>query len=359
MKTALYDHHVALGAKIVPFSGWEMPVHYQGVLAEHQAVRQAAGLFDVSHMGLIHVLGEDAEPFLDFLSTNHIKQKANHSVTYTVWCHEKGGAIDDVLIYKKHPAHFFVVVNAGNRAKDLAHLQTQATQHQWKVTIQDCFESEGILACQGPQAFALVASLEPRMKELKPMTFVSLEDSGCMIARTGYTGAGGVEIYGPHAAIIKWWEQLLEQGKSIGIQPVGLGARDTLRLEMGFALYGHELSDTIAPSESVSAWTVKQDKADFLGKQTLEQLEASHKKRYAYGVKLQERAIARQGFPVFFQDQLIGEVTSGSFSPTLEENIALILVNSLLQSGDVVSIQVRSTLCHAQVVNLPFVRKTI
>ncbi len=360
MKTFLYDRHIALGAKIVPFAGWEMPVQYQGVLAEHQAVRQAVGLFDVSHMGRIKVQGNDAERLLDFLSTNRITGKPPGSATYTVWCHAHGGSVDDVIVYKVSGSQFFVIANASNRDKDLAHLAAQAHLQGLDVEIQEVFSQAGILALQGPAALPLMASLMPEVATLKPMHFLSLlqGEEELFVSRTGYTGAGGVELYGSAPCIEKWWDLLMEEGQAYGIQPIGLGARDTLRLEMGFALYGHELSETIAPNESVSAWTIKWDKPDFLGKTALVEREQSSRKRWAYGVRLSDRQIARQGYAVLQESVPIGEVTSGSFSPTLGASIALILVNKPLQKEDQVSIQIRQTLCPAYVVGLPFVRKT-
>ncbi len=358
MKTALFDRHIALGAKIVTFAGWDMPVQYQGILAEHQAVRQAVGLFDVSHMGRIHVKGPDAERLLDFLSTNHISGKANGSATYTVWCHVHGGSIDDVIVYKVADQSFFVIVNAANRDKDLVHLGTQANLLGYEVEIQEAYSQMGILALQGPAALPLLLSLVPEIQLLKPMHFLSLNDEEFFISRTGYTGAGGFEFYGPERSIVEWWDKLLDKGQVYGIRPAGLGARDTLRLEMGFALYGHELSDTIAPNESVSAWTVKGNKPDFLGKRALKIIENSPTKRRAYGVRLKEPSIARQGCKVFKDGVSIGEVTSGSFSPTLKESIALILSNTPLTIGDLVAIQIRQNLCPAQVAEFPFIRKT-
>lgn len=357
MRTVLYDRHLALGAKMISFAGWEMPIHYQGVLAEHQVVRQSVGLFDVSHMGRIHVSGVDAERLLDWLSTNRIKGKSAGSASYTVWSHVHGGSIDDVIIYKGDDTHFFIIVNASNRDKDLNHLKEQALLEECDVEIQDAFHQTGILSLQGPLAFPLLVSLVPEVQSLKSMHFLSL-DQELTISRTGYTGAGGFELYGSSEKIVEWWDRLMDKGKEYGIQPIGLGARDTLRLEMGFALYGHELSDTIAPTESVSAWTVKWDKPRFLGLEALKKLERSPTKRWAYGVRLLEKGIARQGYQVLQNDQVIGEVTSGSFSPTLNEGIALILVQNPLQIGDQVILQIRQNFCRAQVVELPFVRKT-
>jgi len=357
MKTALYDQHCALGAKMVSFSGWEMPVQYKGILVEHQAVREAVGLFDVSHMGRILVNGPDAEKFLDYLSTNKIADKAPGTVTYTVWCNEKGTCVDDVLIYKQSSVDFFVIVNAGNRQQDHEHLRKHQTG--FNVQIQDRFQEEGILALQGPQAEKLMEIFYPEVKKLKPMHFITQidEEGPFVLSRTGYTGAGGFEIYASHSQIVKWWNRLLQEGKPFGIEPVGLGARDTLRLEMGFALYGHEISETIAPTESVSSWTVKWQKPNFLGKKILEELEKNGHKRFEYGVKLIDRGVAREGYPVFHKSVEIGYVTSGSFSPTLNQSIALILVQTPLQEGDQVEIQIRQNQCQAQVTQIPFVRK--
>jgi aminomethyltransferase len=357
MRTALYHRHVDLGAKMVPFAGWDMPVHYQGILAEHQAVRQGVGLFDVSHMGRIEVKGPQAEKLLDFVSTNRIAGKLAGSATYTVWCHAHGGSVDDVIVSKINDQHFFVIANAGNRDKDVAHLKDQAQKENLEVQIEGCLPQHGILALQGPAALPLLASLIPEVQALKAMHFLSTDQGQLIVSRTGYTGAGGFELQGPEELIARWWDLLLDKGKAYGIQPIGLGARDTLRLEMGFALYGHELSDQIAPSESVSAWTIKWDKAQFLGKEALNQLEQNGQKRWSYAIRALDKGIPRQGYPILQSDQSLGEVTSGTFSPSLQVGIGLILVRAPLKIGDQIAIQIRQNLCHAEVVDLPFVRK--
>lgn len=342
---------------MAPFAGWEMPIQYKGVIAEHQAVRQSVGLFDVSHMGRISVIGPDAEKLLEKLSTNQISGRAPFSATYTVWCCEDGGSVDDLMVYQFDSSdRFFLVANAGNRQKDLEHL-VQASKGL-NVEIRDHFQGWGILALQGPKAELLLSEFYPAALGLKPMHFMTVQESGheVIISRTGYTGAGGVELFAPNELMISLWDGFLKKGQAYGIEPVGLAARDTLRLEMGFALYGHELTDEIAPTESVSAWTVKWDK-DFIGKEALEKLEKSGEKRKAYGVKLIDRGIARQGFSVLKEGHEIGIVTSGSYSPTLNAAISLILVQSPLQIGEMIDIQIRQSLCKAQVVQLPFVRK--
>lgn len=355
MRTALYHRHAALGAKLVPFAGWEMPLQYQGILVEHQVVRQAVGLFDVSHMGRIMIQGPDAEKLLDFVSTNQIVGKAPGSATYTVWCHAHGGSVDDVIVYKRDDTHFFVVANASNRDKDALHLGTQAELQNFDVEIREMFSHAGILALQGPAAMPLLSSLIPEVQSLNPMQFLSFDDETFFISRTGYTGSGGFELFGSSEKISAWWDLLMDKGQAYGIQPIGLGARDTLRLEVGYALYGHELSDSISPNESVSAWTIKWKKSHFLGKEVLEDIENSSIKRRPYGVRMLDKGIPRQGYAILKEEKVIGEVTSGNFSPTLGEGIALILVQAPLQVGDCVDIQIRQNLCRAQVVELPFV----
>lgn len=354
MKTALYNRHCALGAKIVEFSGWQMPIQYQGIIPEHHTVREAVGIFDVSHMGRVLVQGRDAEKFLDYLSTNTIAGKKDFSATYTVWCLETGGCVDDVIIYKQSAEHFFVVVNAGNRQKDLEHLKHYA--QGFDVLIQDRYAEDGIIAIQGPLATAVVGQIFEEAHTLKPMHFATISYCGepIVLSATGYTGSGGFEIYAPHAIIVELWDRLLLLGKLHGIAPIGLGARDTLRLEMGYALYGHELSEQIAASESVSAWTIKWNKSDFLGKTALSTLEQSLEKRSEYGIMLLEPGIARADYEIFQGEKVIGKVLSGTLSPTLNKAIAIVMVKAKLQEGALVKVQIRQHRVNAQVVKLPF-----
>jgi len=356
-RTALYEAHSALGAKIVDFSGWEMPLQYKGVIQEHLNVRSHVGIFDVSHMGRILVEGPDAEKLLNKLSTNDLFGKKVGSATYTVWCHESGTCVDDLIIYKEASDRFFLIVNAGNRDKDLAHLLQYATSYNVKVT--DRYQEDGILAIQGPNAESLVSRLFPQVKDLKHMHFInaSYADEPIVIAATGYTGAGGYEVYASNTTIAALWDKFLLEGKPFGIEPIGLAARDTLRLEMGYALYGHEISDSISPTESVSAWTVKWSKPSFLGKEALQKLENSPTKRHEYGIILIDKGIAREGYPVFQNDKQIGVVTSGTQSPSLNQAIAIVLVERNLQDGDSVEVQIRQNKCRAKVVKLPFYRR--
>lgn len=359
MKTILYDRHCALGARMVDFCGWEMPIQYKGIVQEHHAVRNAVGLFDVSHMGLIDIRGPQAEVFLDYVATNAIAGKHDYSATYTVLCNEEGFCIDDAIIYRVNSTEFFIVVNAGNRTKDLFHLQQEGDK--FDVEIHPRYEKEGILALQGPLAERLLIRFFPSIVNLKPMHFIEVQDEDALliISRTGYTGAGGFELYAPNERILFWWDTLLKGGEVEGIVPAGLGARDTLRLEMGYALYGHEINESIAPTESVAAWAVKMDKDNFLGKEALVALEASGKSRFEYGVILQEPGIAREGYVVEREGQTIGHVTSGTFSPTFQKAIAIVLVDSPLELDDVVKIQIRQNFCEAKIVKLPFLKGSL
>lgn len=358
MKTALHDRHHSLGAKIVDFNGWQMPLHYKGVLHEHHAVRKGAGIFDVSHMGRILVKGPDAEQFLEYLSTNRIANKPDGTATYTVWANKDGGSVDDVIVYRNAKDDFFVVVNAGNREKDLLHMTNEASR--FNVTIETRYDDDGILAIQGPEADTIIHKLFPEAATLCPFQFVNLQYNGfpVVVSKTGYTGAGGTEIYAPHAAITALWDHLFEVGKDINIEPIGLGARDTLRLEMGYALYGHELSDSIAANESVSGWTVKFDKEDFLGKEALQKIESSGLKRNQYGVVMEDKGIPRANYEVQIQGKPVGIVTSGTLSPTLNKGIALIMSQQQLKEGDSVDVMIRNIPCKAKVSRLPFLQQT-
>jgi len=354
MKTVLYTRHCELGAKMVEFSGWEMPVQYKGIINEHLTVRKYVGLFDVSHMGRVLVEGKEAEQFLDYLSTNRIAGKSDFSATYTVWCMSNGFCVDDVIVYKQDATHFFVIVNAGNRQKDLDHLKKEAAALD--VSIRDLYQEEGILSIQGPASQKLLGAFFEDAAQLKPMHFCKSRYRGkeVVLSRTGYTGESGFEIYAPLDLIVPLWDALLKEGIPYQIEPIGLGARDTLRLEAGYALYGHEINEEIAALESVSAWTIKWDKKNFLGKSALEELCKKSSTRSEYGVVLLDKGIAREGYEVFRKDQLIGKVTSGTHSPSLNQSVAIILVQPQLQLGDQVAIQIRKNLVKAEVVKLPF-----
>lgn len=317
---------------MVSFAGWEMPLQYRGISQEVEAVRKRAGKFDVSHMGRISIRCQDTLPFLDFLSTNRILGKASGTAVYTVFCDESGGCIDDLLVYIVDPSHSFIVGNAANRQADLEHLKTFAKEYH--VEIQDHFETDGILSLQGP----LSAQAFPEGASLKRMHF--MQKGSLIISRTGYTGSDGFEFYGPNDEIKKLWSTL-------PAEPCGLGARDVLRLEMGYALYGHELSKSINPLESVAAWSVKIDH-DFLGKGALE------KKREPIALVGTSKIPAREGYPIYYQSKQVGHITSGTFSPTLQKPIALGLVE--IGTYAAVDVLIRGTLYPFSIVSLPFIK---
>ncbi len=357
MKTPFYDRHVSLGAKMIDFNGWEMPLHYPtGVVQEHQTVRNCCGLFDVSHMGRIDIVGPQAEELLQWLSTNQIAGHPDGSATYTTWCHEKGGTVDDLIVFRLHAQHFFIVTNASNREKDLAHIRAQAQGKN--VEIKPAEAHMMILALQGPKSSLLLHELLPSLPDLAPMHLAQIDERHFqgIVSTTGYTGAGGFEIFSSVEHGLELWDTLLQFGHDIGLKPAGLGARDTLRLEMGYALYGHELSDSISPNESVSAWAVKLKDHPFIGKEAIALLDQAPKKRYACGVMLNEKAIPREGFKVFLDGQEIGVVTSGNFSPTLNRPIALVLANQELKPDQEVAIEIRSQQMKATVKKLPFIK---
>jgi aminomethyltransferase len=343
-KTTLHENHRNLKAKFVSFAGWEMPLYYKGIHQEVAAVRKSLGLFDVSHMGRIAITGPDTLSFLEHLSTNTVIDKPFGRAFYTVFCNEKGHAIDDLLVYLIDAKNAFIVINASNRAKDLAHINQQSRHYD--VMIQDHFEDEGIISLQGP----LVNEVLRDLPSLAPFQFTTHE-GGVIVSRTGYTGEDGYEFYGPNLFIKSLWNQLLEKGAQFGIEPCGLGARDILRLEMGYALYGHELSESINPLESVAKWTVHLDAHDFLGK---EEMLHEHL-RFPVALIGLEKIPAREGYSIFYQGKEIGVITSGAFSPTLNKPIALGLVTEKLPLYMVVDVQIRSVNHPFEVVQLPFV----
>jgi aminomethyltransferase len=373
-KTALYASHIALGAKMTDFCDWMMPLQYRGGVQEHRAVRAAGGIFDLSHMGMIDVEGEEAEPFLEYLSTHQVSGASPGSAIYTVFCSEKGTCIDDLIVYKENAQKFFLVVNACNRQKDLAHLQHWA--QKYRVKVRERFTEEGIIAVQGPASADLLAAiglispaenkrrLEPTLHttdEILPyMHFQKLlyRQEPLILSRTGYTGERGYELIAPNHSIICLWEELLKEGQALGIAPAGLAARDTLRLEMGYALYGHELDDTLSPSETVARWAISWSKPDFLGKQKLIALEQAAHRRSEQGVLLEPGGLARAGFPVFYGGGLIGKVTSGTYSPSLNRAVAIVLLERNLHEGDSVDIQIREHRVAARIVKLPFYKQT-
>ena len=296
-RTPLYEQHLALGARIVEFSGWEMPVQYTGIIEEHQAVRTKAGLFDVSHMGEFKVEGNDALAFLQYLVPNDVARLTVHQALYTQLCMPMGGVIDDLLIYRLAEHHYMLVVNAGNIAKDFAWVQGQATHFQ-NVTLTDQSATTALLALQGPAALSI---LQPFIQVDLPAIryyYCAAELVGgvnCIISRTGYTGEDGFELYCSSVDVVSLWNALLAAGKPHGLLPTGLGARDTLRLEAGLCLYGHELDEQTNPLEARLGWTVKLNKESFIGHDALLQTKEQGPHKLLVGIEMRERGIPRGG----------------------------------------------------------------
>ena len=369
-RTPLYDCHRELGARMVGFAGWEMPVQYAGVIEEHRAVRGAAGLFDVSHMGEVRVRGAGAARLLQQLTPNDVAQLAPGRAHYSGLLTERGTYVDDLLIYRLADDDFLVVVNASNAARDFAWMRERAAalagsgvplEPHEPCTIADESDRYALLALQGPQALAILEPLaSPGIAGLRYYTFARGEVAGApaIISRTGYTGEDGFELYVEPDAAPAVWRRLLAAGAPLGLAPAGLGARDTLRLEAAMALYGHEIDERTTPLEAGLSWVVKLGKGEFLGRAALAAQREQGVQRTLVGFMVEGRGIARQGHAVLAGGQAVGEVTSGSWSPTLEKAIGMAYVPPALAApGTALGLDVRGKTLAATVVELPFYRR--
>jgi aminomethyltransferase len=354
-KTPLYDCHVAYGGTIVPFAGYLLPVRYPtGIITEHTAVRTAAGLFDVSHMGEVVFSGKDALKNLNYILTNDFTSLADGRVRYSVMCNEEGGCVDDLIVYRLDEDTYWVVVNAANRKKDVEWMKAHAFGN---VSVEDISDDVAQLAIQGPRAREIMLKLVPESslpaKYYSFLKDVMIGGMKCLISQTGYTGEEGYEIYLSNKEAPEMWNLLLETGKDDGLIPCGLGARDTLRLEAGMPLYGHEMDDHISPLETGLNFGVKMGKDDFVGKKALE--EGCEPKRKRIGLRITGRGIAREHQGIYAGDKLIGQTTSGTHAPFLKYPIAMALVE--VHSADIgsqIEIDVRGRRVTAEVVALPF-----
>lgn len=357
-KTPLYDAHVAAGGKMVEFGGYCMPVQYRtGVIREHMAVREDCGLFDVSHMGEILVDGPDAVANLNELLTNDYTEMDVGQVRYSPMCNENGGTVDDLIVYKFGPGHYFVVVNAANKDKDF---EWMAVHRFGNCTMQDISSSVAQLALQGPKAETILKRLTAE-ENIPKKYYTALRDRpvgpySCVISRTGYTGSDGFEFYIASDHAVDLWNLLLETGKDDGLIPCGLGARDTLRLEAGMPLYGHELSDSISPLVAGLGMFVKMEKPSFIGKVALEKAGKPTERRV--GLKVTGRGIAREHQGVWADGRQIGETTSGTMGPYVGYPCAMAIVDIAFQEpGMQVEVDVRGRRVAAEVVKLPFYKK--
>ncbi|HEY7727295.1 MAG TPA: glycine cleavage system aminomethyltransferase GcvT [Candidatus Eisenbacteria bacterium] len=321
-RTPFHDRHIALGAKMVPFAGHMMPLSYEGIVAEHRAVREGVGVFDVSHMGEIRLRGPGAVPYANHLVTNEVGAIPDGKAVYTPMCLEHGGIVDDLLVYAEG-ADRLLVVNASNFAKDLAWVREHAPRD---VQVVDEHEATAQLAVQGPNAEAVVAAVYgDRVRGLEFYTSFRC-DAGAdraLISRTGYTGEDGFEIYVPADRALAHWDRVLEAGRAAGIRPIGLGARDTLRLEMGYCLYGNDIDETTNPLEAGIGWTVRWDKTEFLGHEALRRVKAEGTRRRLVGLVLEADRIARPGAELYVGEKRAGTVTSGSMGISLGKPVAM------------------------------------
>ena len=323
-RTCLYDKHVALGALVSPFGGFDMPIQYTNIVDEHNAVRQACGMFDVSHMGEVLVTGAESEKFVNYIFTNDIADAPDGKIFYGMMCHPSGGVVDDLLVYKMAEQRFFLVINASNIDKDVAWIAEHAKD--FDVVVENQSEKYGEVAVQGPKAEDIVERvLGIGCKELAFYTCKEVEynDETIIISRTGYTGEDGFEIYGSHAFINEVWDKLLASGE---VKPCGLGCRDTLRFEVGLPLYGDELADDITPLEAGLGMFVKLDK-DFIGKEALAKQKAEGLKRKIVGIELKDKAIPRHGYDVEVDEKVIGVVTTGYNSISTGKSVCMAMLD--------------------------------
>ena len=352
LRTPLYEEHRSLGARLVDFAGWEMPVQYEGIKAEHQAVRNHAGLFDVSHMGEAFFRGPSAEEAVQRLVTRDVSRLDEGQAGYSAVCYEDGGTVDDVIVYRR-PDDFLVVVNASNREKDLEHFR--ANSEDLDVEISDETVDWGLLALQGPEAEALLQELtETDLSALKPFRFAEGEVAGAqtIISRTGYTGEDGFELYLPSDDAPRVWRELLEAGAT----PAGLGARDTLRLEAGMCLYGNELDPETTPLEAGIGFAVHLDKEqEFIGQDALKKEKEEGLRKKLVGFEVDGRGIARHDYPIRVEEDTVGKVTSGTLSPTLNKAIGLALVSPGVE--DRFEVVIRERPVEAHTVELPFYKR--
>jgi aminomethyltransferase len=354
-RTPLYEAHHAAGAKFVEFGGWEMPVQYSGILEEHRTVRTSVGIFDVSHMGEIEIKGPRALEVVQRITTNDASKLADYQVQYSTLCYPHGGIVDDLTVYRLGAEHFFLCINAANIDKDYAWV----VEHSGGAAeIRNISRDIAQLALQGRQAPATLQPLcDFPVDEIRYYWAVKGKVHGveALVSRTGYTGEDGFEIYCPAAHGPAVWAALLEAGAPFGIKPIGLGARDTLRLEMGYALYGNDLTAETSPLQAGLSWVVRLNKGEFIGRDALVQERAAGIKRRLVGVELLERGVARPHYRILAAEQEIGGVTSGTMSPSLNKAIGLGYVRAeYAKAGTALQIDIRGKLMAAQVTTTPF-----
>ena len=356
-RTPLYQEHVAAGARMVPFGGWEMPVQYTGIIEEHRTARSAVGLFDVSHMGEFEIEGPGALAALQHLTTNDVTALQVGQIQYSVLCYPTGTVVDDLTVYRVGDERYMVTVNAGNIEKDWAHV-TKSTEHVKDARWRNASEGTGLIAVQGPKAEALVGRLADRdVTAIGYYRFArgNVGEVPSLISRTGYTGEDGFELYAPADQTARLWKALLDAGRADGAAPIGLGARDTLRLEMKYALYGNDIDETTNALEAGLGWVVKPAKGEFIGREALEKIRAEGLQRRLVGIEMIDKAVARHGYPMLKDGRAVGIVTSGSYGPSVDKYIAIAYVETALAAvGTALEVEIRGQGKAAQVVRTPF-----
>ena len=358
LQTPFHDWHSANGGRMVEFGGWHMPVQYSTIVEEHNVVRNAAGLFDISHMGRLRFAGDYACSFLDYLLTNDVSKLQVGQVRYSLVCNENGGVLDDVLVYRL-PDCYMLVVNASNRTKIVDWIGQHISK--FNVDLEDQTLSHAMIAVQGPKAVEILTALQAdtaskhRYYSAAPMTVAGKD---ALVSRTGYTGEDGFELIVPSEAGMELWNVLLEAGQPFGVQACGLGCRDTLRLEAAMPLYGHELNEATDPLTAGLDFAVKLEAADFIGRAALKKLAESPTGKMRIGLELEGKRIAREGAGILSGEQSAGEVTSGTFSPTLQKAIAMGYVDvAVSATGTEVEVDIRGKRHVARIVNLPFYKR--
>jgi aminomethyltransferase len=360
-KTPLYNRHLALGARVIDFGGWAMPVQYTGVIEEHETTRQKAGLFDICHMGEIEVRGPQAFDLLQWVLSRNLAGQTTGQMKLSVMTNEQGGMMDDVTVYRLEDDHYMVVTNAGTKDRDLAWIVNRRNDKGFfDAHITDMSDATGKLDLQGPFSQKILARL--MSNDITPLKYYHAMNTTILgipslVSRSGYTGEDGFEIYADSGKIGELWDALMEAGADCGLKPVGLGARDTLRLEAGMMLYGNDMDETITPLEVVYAWITDLDK-DFMGCAALKRLKQRGLTKTLIGFEMEDRGIARHGYGVFKEGKEVGLVTSGTFTPTLQKAIGLAFVPaSIREPGTEIFIRIRDRLARARIVKLPFYRR--
>lgn len=355
IKTCLHDRHVKQGALMSPFGGFDMPIQYDGITQEHNAVRQNVGVFDVSHMGEVRVKGPQAYDFVSHIFVNDVTGAPDGQIYYGMMCYENGGTVDDLLVYKVNDQEYFLVINAANIDKDVAWIKKNA--EGFDCTVEDESPKYGEVAVQGPKAEETVEKvLGIDCKDIAFYNFKTFQVDGeeIIVSRTGYTGEDGFEIYGSHDYIVKVWDKLMEAG----VQPCGLGCRDTLRFEVGLPLYGDELADDITPIEASLSMFVKLDKPGFIGKEALAAQKAEGVKRRIVGIELEGTAVPRHGYPVLVNGEQVGEITTGYKSISTGKSVAMAMINKPYDKlGTEVEVQIRKKTFPGKVVKKRFYDK--